>query len=301
LETINREKKFRVILKYEDPSTDIKNTRGVLIFKENKIKFIPQVPEINLERSYSMNDLSGAIKVSLREWLKKKEIILLQFSKKQVSVSAFFEPIDVSPDFFLQEILKIQEDFANESLPGVVGSWIEKIGTKSQKIVREVGAMIQSSSHDISIALDQTVQFIREATKAADILNSIETDTEEKRKTINLEFTDIDEILKRSLASGKIEAMISGLIAKGLISAQDHNFKEAMDALKIAREAAKSENMKDYTVMVEENINEIKNAESSESFDSELSEKAMRYANEARDIVANWEVSKDNEDHIDLD
>ncbi|MHA2292663.1 MAG: hypothetical protein ACXACK_10905 [Candidatus Hodarchaeales archaeon] len=301
METINREKKFRVILKYEDPSTDIKNTRGVLIFKENKIKFIPQVPEINLERSYSMNDLSGAIKVSLREWLKKKEIILLQFSKKQVSVSAFFEPIDVSPDFFLQEILKIQEDFANESLPGVVGSWIEKIGTKSQKIVREVGAMIQSSSHDISIALDQTVQFIREATKAADILNSIETDTEEKRKTINLEFTDIDEILKRSLASGKIEAMISGLIAKGLISAQDHNFKEAMDALKIAREAAKSENMKDYTVMVEENINEIKNAESSESFDSELSEKAMRYANEARDIVANWEVSKDNEDHIDLD
>ncbi|MHA2328275.1 MAG: hypothetical protein ACXACR_07110 [Candidatus Hodarchaeales archaeon] len=301
METINREKKFRVILKYEDPSTDIKNTRGVLIFKENEIKFIPQVPEINLERSYSMNDLSGAIKVSLREWLKKKEIILLQFSKKQVSVSAFFEPIDVSPDFFLQEILKIQEDFANESLPGVVGSWIEKIGTKSQKIVREVGAMIQSSSHDISIALDQTVQFIREATKAADILNSIETDTEEKRKTINLEFTDIDEILKRSLASGKIEAMISGLIAKGLISAQDHNFKEAMDALKIAREAAKSENMKDYTVMVEENINEIKNAESSESFDSELSEKAMRYANEARDIVANWEVSKDNEDHIDLD
>jgi hypothetical protein len=301
LETINREKKFRVILKYEDPSTDIKNTRGVLIFKENEIKFIPQVPEINLERSYSMNDLSGAIKVSLREWLKKKEIILLQFTKKQVSVSAFFEPIDVSPDFFLQEILKIQEDFANESLPGVVGSWIEKIGTKSQKIVREVGAMIQSSSHDISIALDQTVQFIREATKAADILNSIETDTEEKRKTINLEFTDIDEILKRSLASGKIEAMISGLIAKGLISAQDHNFKEAMDALKIAREAAKSENMKDYTVMVEENINEIKNAESSESFDSELSEKAMRYANEARDIVANWEVSKDNEDHIDLD
>ncbi|MHA2226000.1 MAG: hypothetical protein ACXAC8_12390 [Candidatus Hodarchaeales archaeon] len=301
METINREKKFRVILKYEDPSTDIKNTRGVLIFKENEIKFIPQVPEINLERSYSMNDLSGAIKVSLREWLKKKEIILLQFTKKQVSVSAFFEPIDVSPDFFLQEILKIQEDFANESLPGVVGSWIEKIGTKSQKIVREVGAMIQSSSHDISIALDQTVQFIREATKAADILNSIETDTEEKRKTINLEFTDIDEILKRSLASGKIEAMISGLIAKGLISAQDHNFKEAMDALKIAREAAKSENMKDYTVMVEENINEIKNAESSESFDSELSEKAMRYANEARDIVANWEVSKDNEDHIDLD
>ena len=160
--------------------------------------------------------------------------------------------------------------------------------------------MIQSSSHDISIALDQTIQFIREATKAADILNSIETETEEKRKTINLEFTDIDEILKRSLASGKIEAIISGLIAKGLISAQDHNFKEALDALKIAREAAESENMKDYKIMVEENINQIKNAESSESFDSKFNEKAMRYANEARDIVANWEVSKDNEDQNDL-
>ena len=73
-----------------------------------------------------------------------------------------------------------------------------------------------------------------------------------------------------------------------------------MDALKIAREAAESENMKDYKIMVEENINQIKNAESSESFDSKFNEKAMRYANEARDIVANWEVSKDNEDQNDL-
>jgi hypothetical protein len=287
--------KFRVILRQEDPSTDIKNVKGILSFQKKKIGFTPHDFNPNLERTYSTSDLTSAILSTVRDRLKKKEIVLLTFTKKQVSVSVFFEPIDVSPDFLLQEILNFQKRVTKGSFSGVVGSLIEKIGEESQKIVREFGAMIQSSSQEITQALDQTKQFIREATQTANLLEHIDIDTDKKSRTINLEVTDIDEILKRSLASEKIEAMISGLIAKGLISAKDQKFQEALDALKIAREAAKTENMKEYSEIADENIKQIESADSPEYLDPQLSEKALKYANEARDIVAEWEATKNNE------
>ncbi|MFX0210554.1 MAG: hypothetical protein ACFFDT_31530 [Candidatus Hodarchaeota archaeon] len=282
--------KYRVILKKEDPSTDITDVKGVLSFQKNNIIFTPHDLDPNFERTYVVNELTNATLITAREWFKKKEMVSLRFTKRQVSVSVFFEPIDVSPEFFLQEILKIQEHIAKGTFSGVVGSLIEKIGEESQKIVREFGALIQSSSQEITQAIDQTRQFIREATKSANLLESIDTDPERKSKTINLEVTDIDEILKRSLASEKIEAMISGLIAKGLISAKDQKFQEALDALKIAREAAKNENLKEYTEIVDENIKQIENLDT-----ETLDKQAIKYANEARDIVAKWEESKNNE------
>ncbi|MFX1282238.1 MAG: hypothetical protein ACFFB5_01225 [Promethearchaeota archaeon] len=282
--------KYRVILKKEDPSTDISNVKGILSFQRNNLIFTSDDLDPNLERTYAINELTNATILLMREWFKKKEIVSLQFTRRQVSVSVFFEPIDVSPEFLLQEIWKIHEQISKGTFSGVVGSLIEKIGEESQKIVHEFGAMIQSSSQEITQAIDQTRQFIREATKSANILESIDTAPEKKRKTINLEVTDIDEILKRSLASEKIEAMISGLIAKGLISAKDQKFQEALDALKIAREAAKNENLKEYTEIVDENIKQIENLDT-----ENLDKQAIKYANEARDIVANWEESKNNE------
>ncbi|MFX0014202.1 MAG: hypothetical protein ACFE98_06380 [Candidatus Hermodarchaeota archaeon] len=289
--------KFRVILKQEDPSTDIKNTKGVLIFQKNKIIFNPNNLDPNLKRTYSIDDLTKAILITIRERLKKKQVVLLTFMKNNVTVSVYFEPIDISSEFLLREILKFKEYMTKGSFSGVVGSLIEKIGSEGQKIVREFGAMIQSSSQDISHAIDQTRQFIRESTKTANILESDETNTGIKNKTINLEVSDIDEILKRSLASEKIEAMISGLIAKGLISAKDQKFQEALDALKIAREAAQNENMKEYTEIADDSIKEIETAENVENLDREsLDRRAIKYANEARNIVADWEASKNNEE-----
>ncbi|UCE13671.1 MAG: hypothetical protein JSV04_00515, partial [Candidatus Heimdallarchaeota archaeon] len=244
--------KFRIILKQEDPSTDIENIKGTLTFQKTSIQFIPQTLDPTLERTYALGDLTNAVVVTTREWFKKKELLLLEFTKKQVSVSVYFEPIDVSPDFLLQEILRIREKLAKGPLSSVVGSWIEKLGVESQKIVREVGAIIQSSSQEITQALDQTKQFIREAIETSDMLEPIDIDINDRKKTINLDVNDIDEILKRSLASNKIEAMVSSLIAKGLISAKDQNFQEALDALRIAREAARTENMNEYTEIADD-------------------------------------------------
>lgn len=289
--------KFRVILKQEDPSTDIKNIKGILIFQKNKIIFTPIDSDPNHKRVYTINDITDASVIKEREWFKTKEIVMIEFTKKNVSVSVYFEPIDLSPNFLLQEILKSKENIDKGSFSGVVGSLIEKIGEEGQKIVREFGAMIQSSSQEITQAIDQTRQFIRDATKTANLLESAESDS--KGKTINLGVTDIDEILKRSLASEKIEAMISGLIAKGLISAKDQKFQEALDALKIAREAAQNENMKEYTEIADQNIKQIESADTSESLDPHLSEKALKYANEARDIVAEWEAQSPSENEKD--
>lgn len=288
--------KFRIILKREDPSTDIENVKGTLAFQRSNIQFMPQTLDPTLERTYAWGDLTNAVVVTAREWFKKKELLLLQFTKKQASVSVYFEPIDVSPDFLLQEILKLREKLAKGPLSSVVGSWIEKLGAESQKIVREVGAIIQSSSQEISQALDQTKQFIREAIETSNMLEPIDIDTNNRKKTIHLDVNDIDEILKRSLASDKIEAMVSGLIAKGLISAKDQNFQEALDALKIAREAAKNENMNEYTEVADDSIKQIETAENIDSLDKDaLDKQAIKYANEARNIVANWEKSKNDE------
>jgi hypothetical protein len=288
--------KFRVILKYEDPSTDIKNVKGLLTFQKNMVVFLPQNRDPNLERSYPINELVKAELVTSRGLLKRRELVGVHFSKNNVSVSVYFETIDLSPDYLLQEILKYQEMTTKSSLSGVVGSLFEKISEEGQKIVREVGAMIQSSSQEITQALDQTRQFIREATKTANLLESSDIEISPRGKTINLDINDIDEILKRSLASEKIEAMISGLIAKGLISAKDQKFQEALDALKIAREAAENENMDEYTEIVDDSIKQIESAEISKDLNIEsLNEKALKYANEARDIVADWEAAKNHE------
>jgi hypothetical protein len=289
-------KKFRVILKNEDPSTDIKNVKGLLTFQKNMVIFIPQSRDPYLERSYPMNEFVNADLVMSRERFKKKELVSLNFARNDVSVLVSFETIDISPDYLLQEILKYQERIAAGSISGVVGSLFGKISEEGQKIVREFGAMIQSSSQEITQALDQTRQFIREATKTANLLESDDIEISRSGKTINLDVNDIDEILKRSLASEKIEAMISGLIAKGLISAKDQKFQEALDALNIAREAAENENMDEYTDIVDDSIKQIETAESSENLNMEsLNKKALKYANEARDIVAEWESAKNNE------
>jgi hypothetical protein len=289
-------KKFRVILKNEDPSTDIKNVKGLLTFQKNMVIFIPQSRDPYLERSYPMNEFVNADLVMSRERFKKKELVSLKFARNDVSVLVSFETIDISPDYLLQEILKYQERIAAGSISGVVGSLFGKISEEGQKIVREFGAMIQSSSQEITQALDQTRQFIREATKTANLLESDDIEISRSGKTINLDVNDIDEILKRSLASEKIEAMISGLIAKGLISAKDQKFQEALDALNIAREAAENENMDEYTDIVDDSIKQIETAESSENLNMEsLNKKALKYANEARDIVAEWESAKNNE------
>ncbi len=289
-------KKFRVILKHEDPSTDIKNVKGLLTFQKNMVIFIPQSRDPYLERSYPMNEFVNADLVISREWFKKKELVSLNFARNDVSVLVSFETIDISPDYLLQEILKYQERIAAGSISGVVGSLFGKISEEGQKIVREFGAMIQSSSQEITQALDQTRQFIREATKTANLLESDDIKISRSGKTINLDVNDIDEILKRSLASEKIDAMISGLIAKGLISAKNQKFQEALDALNIAREAAENENMDEYTDIVDDSIKQIETAESSENLNMEsLNKKALKYANEARDIVAEWESAKNNE------
>jgi len=176
-----------------------------------------------------------------------------------------------------------------------VGSLIDKIGDEGQKIIKEVGALIQTSSKEISTALTQTADFIKKATQSANILESFEVDEQSGGKTINLDIKDIDEIMKRSLASENIDAMISSLIAKGLTSAKDQNFQKAVDTLKIAREAAKQENLEDLEKAVEENIKKVQEAETSKSadtYDPDFTEKAAKYAQDARNIVAEWEKSK---------
>ena len=98
---------FRVILKHEDPSTDIKNVKGLLTFQKNMIIFIPQNRDPNLERSYPINELINAELVLSREWLKRKELVLLHFSRNNVPVSVYFETVDLSPNYLLQEIKRV--------------------------------------------------------------------------------------------------------------------------------------------------------------------------------------------------
>jgi len=196
----------------------------------------------------------------------------------------------------VKEVHKWHEKASKGTLTGVVGSFIEKLGTEGQKIVREFGSMLETSSKEITHALNQTAKFIREATQTANLLDNVDLKINGNSKTINLDASDIDEILKRSLASEKIEAMIAGLIAKGLLSAKDHKFQEARDALNIAREAAENENMEEYSKIVDERMKEIESAESTSSHDLQFGEKALRYANEAKNIVADWEESKNNQD-----
>ena len=86
------------------------------------------------------------------------------------------------------------------------------------------------------------------------------------------------------------------VIAKGLISAKDQNFQEALEALKIARDAAKNENLNEYTEIADDSIKQIETAENVNSLDPDsLDKQAIKYANEARNIVANWESAKSDE------
>ncbi len=288
---------FRVILKRENPPTDINNAKGTLIFQKDKIFFRSMDIDEIKDRKYALKDFSSASIISFREWFRKKEGVLIEFIKKQVSVEVYFEPIDISAEYLLELIRNYGESAVKETkLSSTVGSFFEKLGTGSQKIAEEIGTIIKSS-HDLTHAINQSITFIREATKTANILEPI--DETEDKNSINLivkdKEIDIDDILKRSLASEKIEAMISGLIAKGLISAKNKKFQEAIEALKIAREAAEKENLKEYTEAVDENIDNIRKMESTDDINSVLSEKAVKYATEARNIVTEWEESKDNE------
>ncbi|MHA1976510.1 MAG: hypothetical protein ACW98F_13760 [Candidatus Hodarchaeales archaeon] len=291
-------KSYRVILKKEEPSTDLKNEFGTLKCQESKILFAPQKSDKNLTRSYPMKDLQYSSIATIGSWFNKSKAVHLRFGSKDVFVNVFLEPMDHSPEFLLTQILECVENFKKGTLPGIVGSLIDKIGGESQKIIKEVGAIIQSSSRELTTALSQTTEFIQKAIQTANILESFETDEQTQSKTMNLDLGDIDEIMKRALASEKIDAMISSLIAKGLVSANDKNFQEALEALKIARDAAKNENLEEYEKLAEENIRKVKEAETSnymDTFDPQFSEKATKYAHDARNIVAEWEESKPDE------
>lgn len=288
--------KFRVILKKEDPSTDIKNINGVLYLENKNLVFTSERLDPSLYREYNMKDLVDASSVSIRELFRKKDIVKLLFSRNNVSVIVYFEPVDVSSDFLTHKVHEWHEKITKGTLTSVVGSFIEKIGSEGQKIVREFGSILETSSKEITQALNQTTKFIREATQTANLLDDIDIKFDSNNKTINIDASDIDEILKRSLASEKIDAMITGLIAKGLLSASDQKFQEARDALNIAREAAENENMEEYSKIVDEEMKEIESAESTSSQDLQFGEKALKYANEAKNIVADWEESKNNQD-----
>ncbi len=288
-------KSYRVILKKEEPFTDLKNELGVVKCQEAMVVFSPQKSDENLSRSYPMKDLQYSSVATLGSWFKKSKVVHLRFGSKDVFVNVYLEPIDHSPEFLLTQILESIEKYKKGTLPGIVGSLIDKIGGEGQKIIKEMGAIIQSSSRELTTALSQTSEFIHQAIQTANILESFETDEKTQSKTINLDLNDIDEIMKRALASEKIDAMISSLIAKGLLSAKDQNFQEALDALKIARDAAKNENLEEYEKLAEENIRKVKEAETSvdmDRFDPQFSEKAVKYAHDARNIVADWEESK---------
>ena len=253
-------KSYRVILKKEDPSTGLKNELGALQCQEAMIKFTPQKSDENLSRSYPMKDLQFSSVTTFGSWFRKSKVVHLRFGTKDVFVNVYLEPMDHSPEFLLTQILGCVENYKKGTLPGIVGSLI-----------------------------------MQQAIQTANILESFETDEQSQSKTINLDLKDIDEIMKRALASDKIDAMISSLIAKGLVSANDQNFQEALEALKIARDAAKNENLEEYEKLAEENIKKVKEAETSnfmEPFDPQFSEKATKYAHDARNIVAEWEESK---------
>ena len=291
-------KSYRIVLRKENPSTDINNVTGILNCQKEKILFSPADSNENMSRSYSFSDFQGLSIVQYREWFRKKESVVLQFKKGGVVVDVHIIPLDHSAKFLLDEITDYYEKFKKGTLPGLVGSLLDKIGDEGQKIIKEVGTLIQTSSREISTALTQTSDFIRKATQSANILESFDVDEQLEGKTINLDIKDIDEIMKRSFASENINAMISSLIAKGLTSAKDQDFQKAMDTLKIAQEAAKQGNFEDLEKVVEENIKEVKKAETSESmdtFDPDFSEKAAKYAQDARNIVAEWEKSKNPE------
>ena len=291
-------KSFRVILKKENPSTGIKDIRGVLKCQDSSFIFTPESSDETLKRNYSIKDLKSITPALLNHWLRKKRVLLMQFERKQVSVDVYFEPLDHSTDFLLAQITEFLESYKKGTFPGMVGSLLTKITDESQKILKEVETIIQTSSQDISTALTKTSTFVREATQAANILESFEIDNEKGTRTMNLQLKDIDEILKRAVASEKIEAMLSSLMAKGLISANQQEFQEAIKTLKIAREAAKNENMSEYEKLAEDNIKKVKEAEISDSLttsDPHFSKSAAKYAQEARDIVAKWESSKQDE------
>ena len=284
--------RYRIILKSDDSDSNLRNKKGILILQPKKIKFTPQDNDTEYSRSYSLTHLQSAILVSRRELFRKKDLVKLQFTQKEGIINVFIEPLDVSARFLIETIITSKETSKKTSLQGVFGSFIEKMGVESQKIVKEVGAIIESSSKDLSQAIDQSIQFIREAINTANLLESIDSNGFKKEKTINLDIKDIDEILRRSLASDKIDAMIAGLIAKGLISAQDQKISEALDALKIAREAAKNENMEEYSRVADENIKQLEEETAFNPQDPELSKKAKKYAEEAKQIVDEWEKSK---------
>lgn len=288
-------KSYRIILRKESPSTDIDNVVGILECQNETILFSPADSDENMNRSYSFRDFQESTIVQYREWFRKKESVMLQFKTGDVLVEVHIVPLDHSAEFLLDEITNSFEKYKKRTLPGLVGSLIDKIGDEGQKIIKEVGALIQTSSKEISTALTQTADFIKKATQSANILESFEVDERLGGKTINLDIKDIDEIMKRSLASENIDAMISSLIAKGLTSAKDQNFQKAVDTLKIAQEAAKQENLEDLEKAVEENIKKVQEAETSKSmdtYDPDFTEKAAKYAQDARNIVAEWEKSK---------
>ena len=97
-------KSYRVVLKKENPSTDIKNVQGVLNCQESDIIFSPQHPASNMRRTYSLKDLQSISLTTQGWWITKKQIVLLAFSKEDVTVEVFLEPLDHSAEFLISQI-----------------------------------------------------------------------------------------------------------------------------------------------------------------------------------------------------
>ena len=92
-------KTYRVILKKEEPSTDLKNELGVIKCQEAMIVFSPQKSDDNMSRSYPMKDLQYSSVATIGSWFKKSKVVHLRFGSKDVFVNVYLEPIDHSPEF----------------------------------------------------------------------------------------------------------------------------------------------------------------------------------------------------------
>ena len=180
-------KSYRVVLRKEIPSTDIKNSSGVLKCQNSTIILSPQEPANDWQRNYPLKDLQSISLTTLGWWFMKKQVILLKFAKDNVSVEVFIEPLDHSSEFLISQIQECIDKYKKGTFPGIVGSFIDKVSEEGQKIVKEVGAIIQSSTKELSTALSQTHEFIRQATQAANILESFEINDEVKLNTTKLE------------------------------------------------------------------------------------------------------------------
>lgn len=281
---------FRVILKKEEPETDIKNIKGILSLRGKKLLFSPNNQNIEAEREYSLSNIYNVVEIEVKEWFKTKSIVIVSLKKKDVKLKVHFEPLDYTSEFLRDMILQKKETAKPPNIAGLFDTLVKG----GQKIAKELGDVIQKSTVELTQAIDNSSAFIRDAVIASNLLESIDFD---EKNTVDLQFkSNIDEILKKTLASDSTESMILGLIAKGLKSASEQKYNDAKDALEIAKEAAESENLKDHQDEINESIKKVTELEEKSSYydPSEIEKEAMKYAENALKTVKDWEERPDD-------